>query len=111
MIYGVFILVAALGLFWLAYRRPRPRRWLLPRRAVPATARAAVDRQHRHLQAGGLLGETVCEKTKTRFRELLAAGRVEQVERELHAGLNFAVQVRRSPNLARPKRRGCWKAS
>jgi hypothetical protein len=94
MIYGVFILVAAGGLFWLVYRRPRPRRWLLPRRAVPHAAVAAVDRQHRHLQAGGLLGEAVCEKTKEHFRELLASGRVAQIEQELHAGLDFAVQVR-----------------
>jgi hypothetical protein len=99
MIYGVFILVAAGGLFWLAYRRPRPRRWLLPRRVMPRATVAAVDRQHRHLQAGGLLGETVCEKTKTRFRELLATGQVEQVERELHAGLDFAVQVRALTDL------------
>lgn len=32
MLVGVFALVAAAGLFWLAYRRPRPRRWLIPRR-------------------------------------------------------------------------------
>lgn len=102
MTYGVFILVAACGLFWLAYRRPRPRRWLLPRRSPPRAV-AAVDRQHRHLQAGGLLGETVCEKTKTHFRELLDAGRAGQVERELHAGLDFAVQVRALTELASPE--------
>lgn len=101
MLYGVFILVVAGGLFWLAYRRPRPRRWLLPRRAVPRTV-AAVDRQHRHLQAGGLLGETVCEKTKAHFRELLDAGRADLVERELGAGLDFAVQVRVLTELGPP---------
>lgn len=94
MTYLMFILVAVVGLFWLAYRRPRPRRWFLPHRTMPAVAGAAVDRQHRHLQAGGLLGETVCEKTKTHFRELLDAGLADQVERELQPGLDFAVQVR-----------------
>jgi hypothetical protein len=37
MLVGVFILVALGGLFWLAYRRPRPRRWLIPRRQPAAT--------------------------------------------------------------------------
>ncbi|HEX4609118.1 MAG TPA: hypothetical protein VH092_13005 [Urbifossiella sp.] len=32
MLVGVFVLVATAGLFWLAYRQPRPRRWLIPRR-------------------------------------------------------------------------------
>ncbi len=45
MLVGVFALVAVGGLFWLAYRRPRPRRWLIPRRQPvpvgPATAGAA----------------------------------------------------------------------
>ena len=52
---GVSLLVVAGGLFWLAYRRPRPRRWWLPRpvaRLVPAGQ--AIDRQHHHLRAGGL---------------------------------------------------------
>ena len=93
MITFAFILVAAGGLVWLAYRRPRPRRWLLPRRATPRAV-AAVDRQHRHLQAGGLLGETACEATKAHFRALLASGRSAEVERELRPGLDFAVQVR-----------------
>src|SRR5262245_41676892 len=97
-----FILVAMGGLIWLAYRSPRPRRWLLPRRAVPHAPIAAVDRQHRHLQAGGLLGEAACEQTKTHFRELLDAGRIDEVERELHAGLDFAVQVRALSELATP---------
>jgi hypothetical protein len=103
MMYVVFILVAVGGLFVLAYRRPRPRRWLLPRRALSATASAAVDRQHRHLQAGGLLGETACEKTKTHFRELLDAGRAEEVERELRPGLDFAVQVRALTEIGTPE--------
>ena len=101
MIYGAFILVVACGLFWLAYRHPRPRRWLLPTRAMPRAV-AAVDRQHRHLQAGGLLGESTCERTKTHFRELLDAGRADLVERELHAGLDFAVQVRALTDLGTP---------
>ena len=102
MTYGVFVLVAAVGLFWLAYRRPRPRRWLLPRPAVPRAPVAAVDRQHRHLQAGGLLGETVCERTKAHFRELLDSGRADLIERELQAGLDFAVQVRALTELGTP---------
>src|SRR5262245_40508425 len=101
MIPGVIILVAAVGLFWLVFRHPRRRRWLLPGRIVPRPV-AAVDRQHRHLQAGGLLGETECEKTKAHFRELLAAGRADQIERELHAGLNFAMQVRALSELTTP---------
>lgn len=102
MTYLVFILVAVGGLFWLAYRRPRPRRWLLPRRAVPRAAVAAVDRQHRHLRAGGLLGETACEQTKAHFRELLAAGRGDEIERELQPGLEFAVQVRALTEIGTP---------
>jgi hypothetical protein len=102
MTYGAFILVAAVGLFWLVYRRPRPRRWLLPRRVLPRAAVAAVDRQHRHLRAGGLLGETTCERTKVHFRELLDSGRTDLIERELRAGLDFAVQVRALAELGTP---------
>lgn len=102
MIYFAFILVAAGGLAWLAYnRRPRRRRWLLPRRAVPRPI-AAVDRQHRHLQVGGLLGETACETTKTHFRALLDSGRTAEVEHELAAGTNFAVQVRALTEIGTP---------
>jgi hypothetical protein len=103
MVYGLFILVALLGLFWLAYRHPRPRRWLLPRRALSVPSVAAVDRQHRHLQAGGLLGATSCEKSKSHFRELLDAGRANEVERELHAGLDFAIRVRALAELGTPE--------
>jgi len=103
MLLGVFILVAVVGLFWLAYRHPRRRRWLLPHRPIPHAPVAAVDRQHRHLQAGGLLGETVCATTKAHFRSLLEAGRVDEVESELHAGLDFAVQVRALTELATPE--------
>jgi hypothetical protein len=94
MIIGVFILVATGGLFWLAYRRPRPRRWLLPRRTPVRPVVAAVDRQHRHLQSGGLIGETTFEATKAHLRELLAGGRAADVEGELRPGLDFAVRVR-----------------
>ncbi|QDU21227.1 HEAT repeat domain-containing protein [Urbifossiella limnaea] len=48
MLAGMFVLVAAGGLFWLAYRRPRPRRWLIPRRQ-PLTARTAAGRGTRPL--------------------------------------------------------------
>ncbi|MDB5313745.1 MAG: hypothetical protein JWO38_7947 [Gemmataceae bacterium] len=112
MVSGVFIAVAVGGLFWLAYRRPRPRRWLLPRRtgvsAYPG-ARAAVpepvsvERQHRHLQAGGLIGETTFEATKTRLRGLLAAGRTAEVEGGLRPGLGFAVQVRALAEIGTPE--------
>jgi hypothetical protein len=102
MTYVVFILVAVGGLFWLAYRRPRPRRWLLPRHAFPRAV-ATVDQQHRHLRAGGMLGETACEKTKTHFRELLGAGRADAVEHELQPGLEFAVQVRALAEIGSPE--------
>ena len=102
MTYVVFILVAVGGLFWLAYRRPRPRRWLLPRHVLPRAV-ATVDQQHRHLRAGGMLGETACEKTKTHFRELLAAGRAAAVEHELRPGLEFAVQVRALAEIGTPE--------
>jgi hypothetical protein len=100
-----FILVVVGGLIWVAYRRPRPRRWLLVRRPTP-TAVAAVDRQHRHLQAGGLLGTTACETTKARYRELLAAGRTEDVARELQPGLDFAVRVRALTEIGTPEAAG-----
>jgi hypothetical protein len=45
MLAGLFALVAAGGLFWLAYRRPRPRRWLIPRRpSIPVRATASSTR-------------------------------------------------------------------
>ncbi len=116
MITGVFILVAVGGLFWLAYRRPRPRRWLIPRRVgvppysgaralAPAatTGAAAVDRQHRHLQAGGLLGETTFETTKARLQTLLAAGRSAEIDDGLRPGLDFAVQVRALTEIGTPE--------
>src|SRR5438445_533993 len=39
---AVYLLVAVAGLFWVAYRRPRPRRWLLPRRTPAVPAAGAV---------------------------------------------------------------------
>lgn len=103
---GALVLAAAGGLLWLALRRPRARRWLLARRVVRLPAVAAVDRQHRHLQAGGLLGESACAAARERFRALLDAGRVEQVERELAAGLDFAVRVRALAELGTPAAAG-----
>ncbi|MFO0801231.1 MAG: hypothetical protein U0804_27515 [Gemmataceae bacterium] len=50
MLAGMFVLVAAGGLFWLAYRRPRPRRWLIPRRP-PVPANTTVARGTRPLPA------------------------------------------------------------
>jgi hypothetical protein len=96
------IVVVVVGLFWLAYRRPRPRRWLIPRRvgapsypgnkalAPATTGAAAVDRQHVHLQAGGLLGENAFETTKAQLQALLADGRAAEVDGALRPGLNLA---------------------
>lgn len=103
---AVFVLVGLLGLFWLAYRQPRPRRWLLPRRAVVGAAEvasaAAVDRQHRHLQAGGMIGEAAFAMTRTRFQELLATGRAAEIEVELRPGLEFAVRVQALAAIGNP---------
>lgn len=103
MVYGAFILVAAVGLVWLATRHPRPRRWLLTRRVVPRATLAAVDKQHRHLQAGGLLGDTAREATRAHFQKFLDAGRPDQVARELRPGLDFAVQVRALAEIGTPE--------
>ncbi|HUR53676.1 MAG TPA: HEAT repeat domain-containing protein [Gemmataceae bacterium] len=92
---AVIVMVAVGGLVWLAYRRPhRPRRWWLTRPIAARPLVSAVDRQHRHLQAGGLIGETTFEATKARLHTLLANGRTADVENELRAGLDYAVQVR-----------------
>lgn len=99
---AAFVLMAVCGLVWLAVRRPRARRWHLLRRPAPLPVVAAVDRQHRHLHAGGLLGETVCANTRARFRELLETGRADRAERELAAGLDFAVCVRALADLGTP---------
>ncbi|VTT97134.1 hypothetical protein : : HEAT_2 [Gemmataceae bacterium] len=100
----VFLTVAAIGLFWLGYRNPYRRRWLLPRRVAPrSTTTAAVDRQHRHLLAGGRLGETAVTATAAHFKELLRGGRVLEVERELQPGVGFAVQVRALASVGTPE--------
>jgi hypothetical protein len=104
---ALFVLVAVGGLCWLAYRRPRrPRRWWLTRPLAPRPVVSAVDRQHRHLQAGGLIGETTFEATKARLRTLLAAGRSSEVESELRPGLDFAVQVRALAEIGTPDAAG-----
>ena len=104
---ALFVLVAVGGLCWLAYRRPRrPRRWWLARPLAPRPVVSAVDRQHRHLQAGGLIGETTFEATKARLRTLLAAGRSADVESELRPGLDFAVQVRALAEIGTPDAAG-----
>jgi hypothetical protein len=100
----VFITVAAVGLFWLGYRHPYRRRWLLPRQTSPRVpATAAVDRQHRHLAAGGRVGEAAVAATAAHFGELLRAGRAAQVERELKPGVGFAVQVRALAAVGTPE--------
>ncbi|MCE9564452.1 MAG: HEAT repeat domain-containing protein [Planctomycetes bacterium] len=91
----VFITVAAVGLFWIGFRNPYRRRWLLPRQVTPrSTTTSAVDRQHRHLLAGGRLGETAVIATAAHFKELFRAGKGVEVERELKPGVGFAVQIR-----------------
>jgi hypothetical protein len=100
----VFITVAAVGLFWLGYRNPYRRRWLLPRRAAPvASPTAAVDSQHRHLLAGGCVGESAVAATAAHFEELLRTGRSADVERELNPGVEFAVRVRALAALGTPE--------
>ena len=92
MLTGVVIAVAAAGgLFWAAYRRPRPRRWWLPRPA--RLAPAAVDRSG---------GGAAFERTKARFRELLAADQLAAVDGELRPVLAFALQVRALAELGTP---------
>jgi hypothetical protein len=100
---GVFIAVAVVGLFWLGFRHPRPRRWLLPRRVVARVPVSAVDRQHRHLLAGGRLGETAVSATEAHFRELLDAGRASEVERALRPGVDFVVQVQALAAIGTPE--------
>ncbi|MBA4067514.1 MAG: hypothetical protein C0501_28155 [Isosphaera sp.] len=90
----VFLAVAAAGLFLLRYRRPRRRRWLLPRRPVAVPAASAVDRQHRHLQAGGRVGPAAVAAAAGQFDALLKAGRWDEVEQALAPGVGYAVQVR-----------------
>ncbi|MFO0821763.1 MAG: HEAT repeat domain-containing protein [Gemmataceae bacterium] len=91
----VFLTVVAVGLFWFGYRNPYRRRWLLPRQVTPRSPiTSAVDRQHRHLLAGGRLGETAVIATAAHFKELLRSGRATEIERELKPGVEFAVQVR-----------------
>lgn len=103
---GAFLTVGAIGLgwlFWLGYRQPYRRRWLLPRRAVvPVAPGVAVDRQHRHLAAGGRVGETAVAAAAARFAALLDSGRLAEVERELRPGLAFAVQVRALARVGTP---------
>lgn len=101
-----FLTVAAIGLgwlFWLGYRQPYRRRWLLPRRAVvPVAPAVAVDRQHWHLAAGGRVGETAIAAAAARFAALLDSGRFAEVERELRPGVAFAVQVRALARIGTP---------
>jgi hypothetical protein len=99
----VFITIAVVGLFWLGYQHPYRRRWLLPRRVVPQMAASAVDRQHRHLLAGGLLGESAVAATVAHFGELLRTGQTAELERELQPGVGFAVQVRALAAIGTPE--------
>ncbi len=99
----VFFIVVAVGLFWLGYRHPYRRRWLLPRQVMPRAVASPVDRQHRHLLAGGLLGESAVAATAAHFEELLRAGRTAEIERELRPGVEFAVQVRALAAVGTPE--------
>lgn len=100
--FWVLVTVAAVGLFWVGYRHPIRRRWLLPRRAV-VRAPASVDSQHRHLAAGGRCAESAVAGTAARFGELLRTGRAAEVERELRPGVGFAVQVRALAAVGTPE--------
>jgi hypothetical protein len=75
------------------YRHPRRRRWLLPRRVITPLLVSPVERQHRHLAAGGQLGHDLVEATAQHFRELIQAGLIPQIEREIRPGTHFAVQI------------------
>jgi len=99
----VMLTAVALGLFWWGYRHPYRRRWLLPRSAVPLLAASAVDRQHRHIAAGGRVGEHAVAATAARFGELIRSGRTADVERELRPGVAYAVQVRALTALGTPE--------
>ncbi len=90
---SLLLLFFVFGLFWLGYRNPRRRRWLLRRRVVTRAAFSAVDRQHRHLVAGGQLSKSTVATTANRYRELLDSGRSNEVLRELTPGVDFAIKV------------------
>ncbi|HEV3437367.1 MAG TPA: HEAT repeat domain-containing protein [Gemmata sp.] len=89
----MFLSVAVIGLFWLVYHHPRRRRWLLPRQVVERAPISAVDRQHKHLLAGGRFGEAAVAAAAARFQELLRNGRTAELEQELRPGMDFALQV------------------
>jgi hypothetical protein len=89
----VFAIVAAVGLFWLGYHHPRRRRWLLPRQALPRPSVSAVERQHKHLLAGGSLSDSAVAAITERYRTLLSEGRTTEIERDLRPGTDFALQV------------------
>src|SRR5262249_32747702 len=70
--------------------------------AVPSPA-TAVDRQHKHLLAGGCLGESAIAATAAHFDELLRAGKAADLERELQPGVEFAVQIRALTAVGTPE--------
>ena len=88
-----FLVITVVMSFWLGFRHPRRRRWLLPRQIVDRAIISAVDRQHKHLLAGGRFGEAAVAATTARFQELLENGRSSELERELRPGVDFALQV------------------
>src|SRR6266567_6680439 len=53
-----------------------------------------VSRQHIDLFQGGQLNEAAVESAKSRFRDLLERGEVEEVETSLRPGTQFVVHVR-----------------
>lgn len=101
-----FLSAAAIGLFWLGYRHPRRRRWLLSRQVAAEANVASVDRQHKHLLAGGRLGEAAVAATAARFRDMLLNGRAAELERELCPGVDFAIQVQALTRLGTDEARG-----
>ena len=66
----------------------------LHRRQTLQEELSPVSRQHIDLFQGGQLNEAAVESAKSRFRDLLERGEVEEVETSLRPGTQFVVHVR-----------------
>jgi hypothetical protein len=69
-------------------------RYLRRRQELLDNELSPVTRQHIELFQGGQLNEAAVESAKTRFRDLLERGAVEEVEASLRPGIHYVVQVR-----------------